>query len=865
MSPLYSNIKYKLKYIMLLSFVVSQVIILCPTNASEQRDLRQPRPSHQNNSQLQQAALMKGSPAKATLSAPNLRPQMQQFPIKMPIRSQSQPQNLQAQQKGSLKKRPLDTSDNVPHPRLTTPNIIIPEPVQSQFQSETQPVLVQPKTQIVLSVLPFEEFAKKLRKSRKNKDNDPTNPEIALQKLYQNNFHYSFALAGVLRKNQENSTQTNEAQLENMEKRLLSSLSELKVSHERANSNKIYEEIVLRILLASGIEKNKLGNYIDTTNLKHNSLLLLMPDDDLHTYVMLMSEYFNDAHNDIQGLKNKFRIFLKEVKHRKLNILPSHLLPLLHNLKRVGSAQENRKLITALLRNLWSPSIFTYNALLEVEGKSTERLTLQDFGLIFEQYTFIDEEESAIEVIEQVINNIKPQQDSQNQLEIYKWAGGLYYNHEKYEEAEINYQKAIKIELQNPLSILTVRDYINLAHASYKLNKPEEEVKALIHKACEIFDEHGDRQQRDAFMLSRFFMKLGDVGSTLHYLGQSFSLKDSSKDKEDIIEETTYQAEIQEKLKEIMKISKGPILQIEKKQAKGQAPRKKRHLETTKGKEKDEEEHKSASPKKKQKTKDIKKSKEGDVKEFISVKSVSDKTQKKRLILGEADFSFTVALLKKHAEKYPNLKKNITATEFQPESSLKSVYPDTFPGNLKFLKEQEVKVEFGIDARKIHEHYKGCHFDRIHFNFPHDKSSFNARTLPKLIEKFFESASHLQNIDDRINIALPHLQSDDDNMFRQGYIYEIYPGSVGAGYKFLHKRTFDDKRYPGYKHRKTGEAVSVKGTESGREYIFTKRAITDEDKIIIRQEQPPREYKSSKGTLEALPLVGTQDESSAEY
>lgn len=56
----------------------------------------------------------------------------------------------------------------------------------------------------------------------------------------------------------------------------------------------------------------------------------------------------------------------------------------------------------------------------------------------------------------------------------------------------------------------------------------------------------------------------------------------------------------------------------------------------------------------------------------------STRKYRDRLFLGEADFSFTLALIKKHAKSHPDLSKYIIATELEPLDSLAQGYPNTF-------------------------------------------------------------------------------------------------------------------------------------------------------------------------------------------
>lgn len=68
--------------------------------------------------------------------------------------------------------------------------------------------------------------------------------------------------------------------------------------------------------------------------------------------------------------------------------------------------------------------------------------------------------------------------------------------------------------------------------------------------------------------------------------------------------------------------------------------------------------------------------------------TVKDK-YKSRLFLGEADFSYTYALIKKHKSKMPGLGEFITATELVEKDILLEEY-DKFNVHLSFIEENNL-------------------------------------------------------------------------------------------------------------------------------------------------------------------------------
>ena len=106
-----------------------------------------------------------------------------------------------------------------------------------------------------------------------------------------------------------------------------------------------------------------------------------------------------------------------------------------------------------------------------------------------------------------------------------------------------------------------------------------------------------------------------------------------------------------------------------------------------------------------------------------------------RLFVGEADFSYTVALLNKRQRDYPNLGMAIVATELKSKQELNDLYPSSFLENINQLREKGVKIYYNIDATRIGEIFSH-RYQRIHFNFPHDRSPIYDRTLSNLIKNF---------------------------------------------------------------------------------------------------------------------------------
>lgn len=234
-----------------------------------------------------------------------------------------------------------------------------------------------------------------------------------------------------------------------------------------------------------------------------------------------------------------------------------------------------------------------------------------------------------------------------------------------------------------------------------------------------------------------------------------------------------------------------------------------------------------------------------------------NKKYRKRLFVGEGNFSFTKAFLDKHQQK-PDLAYLITATELQNEESVKQDLLEEggveavkqFIKTLEEIKQKGVHCAFEIDGTKIRDYntlvYTHKRFERIHFNFPHNRKEFTTGELQDFIKRFFCSSSSVQLPGDKIHLVLP---KGDREKYYQCY-YGVYEASVSSGYKLIKKRPFTstDKgnRYVGYYHKQTSGNTKVAASNDGREYVFEK---LDQQTLDLFREEC--RYKTERITIEA--------------
>ncbi len=252
---------------------------------------------------------------------------------------------------------------------------------------------------------------------------------------------------------------------------------------------------------------------------------------------------------------------------------------------------------------------------------------------------------------------------------------------------------------------------------------------------------------------------------------------------------------------------------------------------------------------------------------------LKEKTCKNRLIIGEADFSYTEALLNKHEGTHSKLASAITATELLLPKE------DSVIKRIEALRSRGVTVHFCVDAQKIHEVFQGQRFKRIQWNCPFGGTDEEEREKFKdVMPTFFMSASFLQLLGDRIHVTLIQKAGDYSKVRQREN--PIVLGATQAGYRLIRKRVFGTERYPGYRHLKTGTLTPYEGKGKHREFIFEKAhpwpiEATLENASVFLKDPRKKEYKietdipaSQDGSLPGLEeyyFVASSDEDSSDY
>ncbi|WVN90876.1 uncharacterized protein L203_106119 [Cryptococcus depauperatus CBS 7841] len=140
------------------------------------------------------------------------------------------------------------------------------------------------------------------------------------------------------------------------------------------------------------------------------------------------------------------------------------------------------------------------------------------------------------------------------------------------------------------------------------------------------------------------------------------------------------------------------------------------------------------------------------------------------LLLGEANFSFSLSLLSSPHNHPPHL---IFATAFDTEEITRSKYPDA-EGHVKELRDKGVMVEFGVDAGALERCKalaKGRRWSKVIFNFPHVGAGItdqdrNILTNQHMLLRFFRSVEPFLTTGPS-HISLPKIVSKREKKGKQ--------------------------------------------------------------------------------------------------
>lgn len=228
---------------------------------------------------------------------------------------------------------------------------------------------------------------------------------------------------------------------------------------------------------------------------------------------------------------------------------------------------------------------------------------------------------------------------------------------------------------------------------------------------------------------------------------------------------------------------------------------------------------------------------------------------KRRLFVGEGDFSYTESLLKKHKESHPKLAQSITATILAKKEGLSSEIQSRIE---KLTKDFGVEILSSVDASKLSQ-FNG-RIKRIHWNCPYKSTqAITDQEYRSTIKNFFQECSKVQESGDRIHVAL--LQSDYYTKELQTK-FALVEASAEAKYRLIKKRVFGDKRYEGYVHVKYNQQPH-EATHGAlpREFVFEKTGEKDGSTAEKLMDPGKKYYTVNEGTY----FTCSTDEDSSDY
>jgi tetratricopeptide (TPR) repeat protein len=200
------------------------------------------------------------------------------------------------------------------------------------------------------------------------------------------------------------------------------------------------------------------------------------------------------------------------------------------------------------------------------------------------------------------------------------------------------------------------------------------------------------------------------------------------------------------------------------------------------------------------------------------------------LFLGAGNMSLELAF----ANKHPTIAPFMVVSTFESEENAPS--EAVAISNKQALLSKGAIILHGVDATQLHKYLftRMVYFQDIYFSHPH---TGDIRTNAPMIDAFFDSAGQFQKMGNKIHIfrlrggektTFPDIDTKPGKSRNQRYqkLYGFIPGKMlSGGYVLNDKNKFNNTRYPGYQHRKTGASPAGAANvdkDNSIEYVFVK-------------------------------------------